>query len=314
MLISKEKIFHIIHCPQTGKTLGKLSTDNLQLSTDDGKYTYKIINGYPIIIDFNNSVLQIESYINNQGSSPIKRHQYKNKISKIIKGIISPPKKKTSENVQLIIKMLKEKKLKRVLIIGGGSIGQGMQPLYEDPELELIAFDIYISDNVQFVADAHQIPLPDNYFDCVIIQAVLEHVLEPQQVVLEIHRVLKPDGIVYAETPFLQQVHEGAYDFTRFTESGHRYLFNQFKLIRSGVIAGTGTQLLWSIDFFVRGLFRSSKMGKLSKFIFFWLQYFDNWIPEKYSIDSASSVFFLGTKQDSRISNSDIIKHYQGSQ
>ena len=36
-------------------------------------------------------------------------------------------------------------------------------------------------------------------------------------------------GIVYAETPFMQQVHEGAYDFTRYTVLGHRYLFKKFK-------------------------------------------------------------------------------------
>ena len=81
--------------------------------------------------------------------------------------------------------------------------------------------------------------------------------LEPGRWCAEIHRVLKPGGLVYAETPFMQQVHEGAYDFTRFTESGHRYLFARFDLIDSGVTAGAGTQLLWSLDYFVRGLFRS---------------------------------------------------------
>jgi len=57
-----------------------------------------------------------------------------------------------------------------------------------------------------------------------LVQAGLEHVRDLWQVVAEIHRVLKDDGLVYAETPFMQQVHEGPYDFTRFTESGHRYL------------------------------------------------------------------------------------------
>ena len=33
-------------------------------------------------------------------------------------------------------------------------------------------------------------------FDGVMIQAVLEHVLEPTRVVAEIHRVLKPDGLL----------------------------------------------------------------------------------------------------------------------
>ena len=35
-----------------------------------------------------------------------------------------------------------------------------------------------------------------------IIYAVLEHVLEPNVVVSEIHRVPKDNGIVYAETPY----------------------------------------------------------------------------------------------------------------
>ncbi len=53
--------------------------------------------------------------------------------------------------------------------------------------------------------------------------------LEPERVVSEIARVLKPAGMVYSEIPFMQQVHEGAYDFTRFTDSGQRWLFRQFK-------------------------------------------------------------------------------------
>jgi len=76
--------------------------------------------------------------------------------------------------------------------------------------------------------------------DGVLIQAVLEHVLDPAQVVGEIHRVLRPDGLVYAETPFLQQVHAGPNDFTRFTSSGHRYLFRAFAEIAAGPVAGPG--------------------------------------------------------------------------
>ncbi len=170
------------------------------------------------------------------------------------------------------------------------------------------------SENTQFVADAHRIPLPNDYFDCVIIQAVLEHVLSPDQVVKEIYRVLNKEGIVYAETPFLQQVHEGAYDFTRFTESGHRYLFKNFKLIDSGATAGAGTQLLWTIDFFSRSLFRNKNVGKLFKLLFFWLRYADNIIPEKYAIDSASGVFFLGMKTDKILLPSEIVEHYKGFQ
>jgi ubiquinone/menaquinone biosynthesis C-methylase UbiE len=121
-------------------------------------------------------------------------------------------------------------------VIGGGTIGNGMESLYDDPRLDLLAFDIYASENVQFLADGHQVPLKDGSVDAVWIQAVLEHVLDPQAVVAEIRRVLRPGGLVYASTPFMQQVHEGPYDFTRFTESGHRYLFRHF----TGSIATPG--------------------------------------------------------------------------
>jgi hypothetical protein len=45
------------------------------------------------------------------------------------------------------------------------------------------------------------------------------------RVASEIHRLLKSGGFVYSEIPFMQQVHEGAYDFTRYTLVGHRALF-----------------------------------------------------------------------------------------
>ena len=118
-----------------------------------------------------------------------------------------------------------------MVVVGGGANQHGLDRLYQDPSINVIGFDIYGSDLVQFIADGHSIPLASGSVDAVVVQAVLEHVLDPPQVVREIHRVLRPDGIVYAETAFMQQVHEGAYDFTRYTESGHRWLFRDFELI-----------------------------------------------------------------------------------
>jgi len=189
-----------------------------------------------------------------------------------------------------------------------------MAPLHDDPQIDLVSFDIYATPHVQFIADAHKIPLPDESFDAVIIQAVLEHVLEPDQVVSEMHRVLKKDGLIYAETPFLQHVHEGPYDFTRYTESGHRYLFRKFELVNSGSCGGAGTQLLWSLDNFFRGLFRSRRLGKVIKLLFFWLVHCDRMIPDAYNIDAASGLFFLGSKQATSISAKDAISHYKGAQ
>jgi len=283
------------------------------IAENDERIKYRMFNGFPIPVDFNNSILKEQNTIS-KAESVIPRDSYSG-IKRFLKEIVSPPKKNTAKNVKEIISILRKNDYEpKILIVGGGTIGQGMLPFYNEPFLKVISFDIYASQYVQFVADAHSIPLPDSYFDCVIIQAVREHVLEPRKVVSEIHRVLKQKGLIYSETPFLQHVHEGAYDFTRFTESGHRYLFRDFELIMSGVVSGGGTQLLWSIDYFFRGIFRSRLVGKILKLLFFWLQYMDKIIPEKFAVDAASGVFFLGRKSGAPIDIKSIIDHYKGAQ
>lgn len=202
----------------------------------------------------------------------------------------------------------------RVLVVGGGTVGNGARALYEAPGIEVVAFDVYPSRWTQFVADAHQIPLSDASVDAVWIQAVLEHVLEPAVVVAELVRVLAPGGWVYAETPFLQAVHEGPADFTRFTESGHRWLFRDFERLGSGSVAGPGLSLAWAIDHLARGLTRSKMVGRLVSLPFAWLPWLDRLIPEPYASDAASCVYFFGRKSNAPLPAADIVGQYRGAQ
>ncbi|MEB3309098.1 MAG: class I SAM-dependent methyltransferase [Snowella sp.] len=315
MLANKEEYWNLLRCPKTNFPL-KLVDSHLITDTVEAnqQYEYPIINQTPVLVDFSQSVLDQTETLKNSASSVVIRPERKG-IQAFIKKVLTPEKKVTDDNIQYLISLLKNQTPQpRILMIGGGSFGRGMKPFYEETDLKVIGFDIYTSPLTQFVADAHQIPLANESIDCVIIQVVLEHVLDPHQVVAEIYRVLKPNGLVYSETPFLQQVHEGAYDFTRFTESGHRYLFKNFALIKSGATEGPGTQLLWTIDYFTRSLFRSRAIGKIFKLFFFWVQYLDNWIPQKYWIDSGSDMFFMGRKSDRVITPKEIIHHYQGAQ
>jgi SAM-dependent methyltransferase len=200
-----------------------------------------------------------------------------------------------------------------VLVVGGGTVGNGTEALYETGP-RVLAFDIYGSSLTHFIADAHQIPLATASVDAVIVQAVLEHVVDPEQVVSEIHRVLRPDGLVYAETPFMQQVHAGAYDFVRFTSSGHRWLFRAFEELGAGPVAGPGTQLLWSIDHLARGLTRSQLAGRLARAAFFWLRRLDGLIPEPFALDAASACFFLGRRAERELRPREIVEYYRGAQ
>jgi SAM-dependent methyltransferase len=305
----------LLRCPRSGQPLSPDGPYALVTKSDRGgpSFRYPVVGGVPILVDFDSSVLVESETLDRAAVSPVHVPRY-GMLGAIAKGLASPRNPRSARNYERFAKLLKgNSPAPQVLVVGGATPGDGMRLLYDDPTIELCSFDVYRSPYIQFVADAHQIPLPDGSFDGVIIQAVLEHVLEPTVVVAEIHRVLRSGGLVYAETPFLQPVHGGPYDFTRFTESGHRYLFRAFERLDSGPLNAAGTTLLLSIDYFVRSLFRSRAAGKAAKLALFWLQHMDSLMPRRFAVDAASGTYFLGRRADFKIGAHDIIRHYQGS-
>jgi SAM-dependent methyltransferase len=216
-----------------------------------------------------------------------------------------------ASNCARFIELLKESSERPiVLVIGGGTIGLGADELYSDDSVELVGTDVYVSPYTALVVDAHKLPFEDGVFDGVWVQAVLEHVLEPATIVDEIHRVLRRGGLVYAETPFMQQVHERAYDFSRFTQSGHRWLFKRFSEISAGPIGGAGVALVWSIRYFCRALGAGDKLSLLISLPFFWIRFLDTFSRGRAVADAASGFYFLGRRADRVIDPQSMTKYY----
>ena len=305
------KFKSILRCPITKNSLD-LELDIIFSKPPVSNVRYYYVNGTPILIDFEKSIFELESI---KGQKPVVSRSRSGKYLSTIKSILFPTSRITIKNVSRIWQLIStEPRKPRVLIIGGGKIGQGMESFYTSDTCELISLDVYSSDNTNLIADAHNIPFKENSFDLIVIQAVLEHVLEPIGVVREIHRVLKPNGYVYAETPFMQHVHEGAYDFSRFTEVGHRHLFSDFQCLDSGATAGIGHQVLWTIEHLLRAVFRSHTVGKIARILFFWVQYFDYVTSNEYNVDTACGVFFIGKKSTTKQTVREIVQQYKGAQ
>jgi len=74
--------------------------------------------------------------------------------------------------------------------------------------------------NIHIRSPLHEIPVDSNHFDTIICLAVLEHVENPEEVVPELYRVLKPGGHLILEVPFLQPEHKVPTDFQRYTKDG----------------------------------------------------------------------------------------------
>ena len=249
--------------------------------------------GLPVLIDFADSIFTPADYASASGSV-IERDRSGGRLGRFLTNLTYGRNEVTPRLIDKFLSRLRGKK--RVLVVGGGSIGSGMEKLYSAPRIEVIGTDVYPSPNIVAICDGHKLPFVDESFDGVVVQAVLEHVVEPHRVVAEIRRVLAPDGLVYAETPFMQQVHEAAYDFTRFTLSGHRWLFRGFDEMEAGQVLGPGTALLWSISYYLRAVGLGPRMTTLVTSAFFWTRLLERRGKPGPSLDAASGLYFLGAK------------------
>lgn len=68
--------------------------------------------------------------------------------------------------------------------------------------------------------DGQTIPLQDASMDGVLSTQTLEHVPNPERIVAEWARVLRPDGLLLCTAPLMWPEHEMPYDFQRYTTKG----------------------------------------------------------------------------------------------
>jgi len=299
-------------CPSTKDKL--LTQSNYLENVANRMIRYPVVNEIPILIANEKSLFEIENFCNKENTTfDLTQSRLKTILLRLLPSISANI--KSEQNYEKICSMLP--KNSKILIVGGSIKGEGMDVIYTNPTYEIIGSDVSFGPYTDVICDAHDIPFDDEVFDCVILQAVLEHVVDPIRCVAEAYRILKPSGLVYAETPFIQQVHMKQYDFTRFTHLGHRRLFNHFEEVDSGPCSGPGMALAWSYSHFLKS-FASSKtmylaLTYIAHMTSFFLKYFDYFlIDSPGSYDAASGIYFMGTKSNNIIADKDIITQFKG--
>lgn len=89
----------------------------------------------------------------------------------------------------------------------------------------------------------------DASYDCALCLEVLEHVPQPLQAIREIHRILKPGGLLIFSTPYLGRIHDQPHDYFRFTAYGLRAILMEglFEIIeikpKGGLLSFLGHQV-----------------------------------------------------------------------
>lgn len=272
-----------------------------------------MLYGQPVLIGKDNSVFSRAMYVRPSISRPTAPFQF----SEIVPSpSVNLARGKTLKAIEAHLRRLGSP---IVLVVGAGRQKQDLASAFSGIRgLRLVCTDIAPDADADIYCDAHELPFLDDSFDALITTAVLEHVMYPERVAGELHRVLKMDGVIYSEFPFMQQVHEGAFDFSRMTLSGHRRLLNRFAEIDAGIVAGPGTALVWSIEYFLLAFVRGRLLQQVTKAVariaFFWLKYFDYLVYKSpAAADGASCTYFLGRKQRGTVPDAEIIRAYRGS-
>jgi SAM-dependent methyltransferase len=126
---------------------------------------------------------------------------------------------------------------------------------------------------VDMIYDGKRIPIESNHFDSILATEVIEHIFNIDEVLLELNRVLKPNGKILVTCPFVWDEHEIPFDYARYTHFSLRYLFEKsgfeiLVLAKSGNYVTTIAQMLNSYCTQVRFL---NKLPYVINVVFSWL-------------------------------------------
>lgn len=107
-------------------------------------------------------------------------------------------------------------------------------------DLVLPGFE-HLYPHVDVFYDGKVIPFEEGYFDAVFSSEVIEHVFNIDQVMGEIHRVLKIGGTFLFTMPFAWGEHMKPYDYARYTTFGIRDILekNGFKVMEIRKTSGS---------------------------------------------------------------------------
>lgn len=124
-----------------------------------------------------------------------------------------------------------------------------LRPLF--PGRDYVGCDMREGPGVDRVLDLHAIEVESGSVGTVLMFDTLEHVEFPRRALAEVHRILRPGGLVVMSSVMAFPVHAYPYDYWRFTPEAFRSLlssFTQTYVVSSGfvefphTVAGVGVK------------------------------------------------------------------------
>jgi SAM-dependent methyltransferase/uncharacterized protein YbaR (Trm112 family) len=312
-----DSVVALLRCPRCKGPLAAPRVDRVDCADAACGGSFPIVSERPVLIDEERSVFSHADY------RPLAAPAAPGALDRVRDWIRHVPSPSVNLSAVRCFEKMKTTLLARgsaplVVVVGGGIMGKGMHALTGVPAIRLINVDPSPGSAALVFCDGHDLPFADGCIDGVVVQAVLEHVADPVRCVDEIHRVLGPGGVVYSEIPFMQQVHEGAHDFTRYSLTGHRRLFRDFAELGSGAVAGPGMALGWSVRAFWLAVVGSRPVARAAVNLgvtlsLWWLKELDGLLlRDPAGLDGASGTWFMGRLAAAPLADREILAAHRG--
>ena len=292
-----KKLLNILACPVCKQPV-ELNKEHSKLLCTSCHLQYKIKDNIPMMLD-EESEKELKDYINSSdGQNMVKEYGKKGLFLKLYKTAV---KITGGSNFHTPVK----KRLQSIINSTGENgfvleIGSGNHRLDE----KVINFDICHFKNVDIVGNGSKLPFQNDSIHAILLLAVLEHTRQPQKVIDECYRVLKKNGIIYAEVPFVFRYHSYPTDFWRFSLQGIDEMFHKFSKQDVGVCVGPSSGLLtflthyatlfsFSNNFFINRLIKG-----LTFCFLFPLKYLDLLlVKNQRAHELAAGIYFMGKKK-----------------
>lgn len=169
----------------------------------------------------------------------------KTRMAEQLRKLSAPPHPtwQSKESRNRVIRFLAEEEVRSP---GGLKINVGSGSRRFDTKT--LNLDLFAGEEVDIQGDLLFLPIKDKTVNTIVCTGVLEHVSDPYQAVQEIYRVLKFEGRVFLETPFMQTVHASPKDFCRWTPDGLKQLMHSFDIMEINIVAGPASALAWQFQ------------------------------------------------------------------
>lgn len=141
--------------------------------------------------------------------------------------------------------------------------------------------------NADIIADLNKpLPIESEVADTIFSISVIEHLYNPQMMLNEAFRILKPGGNIILQVPWQWGIHEAPYDYFRFSPYALKFMFEQagFSILSIEPTAGFFTTFILKFNYFTLRIINRQKriMRGILKLFFVPLWYINQTIAPSF--------------------------------